>query len=147
MSKKTYIEPTELGQAPQSQIGASLDALAATIEQRKLEGDESSYTHRLLEGSLDSLLKKVCEESTEVALAAKECEMLDAYAANDELYDASVDHLRYEAGDVIYHLSVLLARFGIDCDELAAEVNTRMTEQERPCGGVRLHSEFVRRGK
>jgi phosphoribosyl-ATP pyrophosphohydrolase/phosphoribosyl-ATP pyrophosphohydrolase/phosphoribosyl-AMP cyclohydrolase len=147
MSEKTYIESNELGQVPQSQIGASLEALSATIEQRKAEGDESSYTHRLLKGPLDSLLKKVCEEATEVALAAKECEMLDAYVANEELFNASVDHLRYEAGDVVYHLSVLLARFGIDCDELAAEVNTRMTEEERPCGGVRLHSEFVKRGK
>ncbi len=145
MSDKTYI--SDAAQAPVSQIGASLDALAVTIEARREAGDAASYTNRLLQGPLDSLLKKVSEEALEAGLAAKECQMLDAYAADDDLYDASVDHLRYESADVIYHLLVLLARFGVPMDELAAELNMRMTAEERPEGCVMLHDEHVKRGK
>lgn len=145
MTQKTYI--TDETQAPQSQIGASLDALAATIAARRESGDASSYTNRLMRGPLDALLKKVSEEALEAGLAAKECQMLDAYAEDDALYDASIDHLRYESADVIYHLLVLLARFGVPMDELAAELNMRMTESERPAGCVMLQDEHVKRGK
>ncbi len=62
-------------------------------------------------------------------------------------YFQAVDHLRYEAADVVYHLMVVLERYGIDLDEFAAELNDRMTEGERPQGGVRLYEEHVRRGK
>ena len=62
-------------------------------------------------------------------------------------YGEAVDHLRYEAADVVYHLLVVLERYGIMLDEFAAELNNRMTEGERPRGAVRLHDEFVRRGK
>ena len=62
-------------------------------------------------------------------------------------YGEAVDHLRYEAADVVYHLLVVLERYGITLDEFAAELNNRMTEGERPHGAVRLHDEFVRRGK
>ena len=55
--------------------------------------------------------------------------------------------MRYEAADVVYHLLVVLERYGITLDEFAAELNNRMTEGERPRGAVRLHDEFVRRGK
>ena len=62
-------------------------------------------------------------------------------------YAAAVDHLRYEAADVVYHLLVVLERYGVPLDEFAAELNMRMTEGERPRGGVRLYDEHVRRGK
>ena len=42
---------------------------------------------------------------------------------------------------------VLLARFGIPTDELAAELNNRMTEDERPQGAIRLKDDHVKRGK
>ena len=58
---------------------------------------------------------------------------------------AQVDHLRYEAADVVYHLLVVLERFGVSIDEFAAELNNRMTDEERPVGAVRLHDEFVKR--
>ena len=106
------------------------------------------------------------EEAGEVALAAKDVEAwatsslaaalaaAGADGAADELavqlppeYDAAIDHLRYEAADVVYHLLVVLERYGIDLDEFAAELNNRMTDAERPNGGVRLHEEHVERGK
>ena len=62
-------------------------------------------------------------------------------------YDEAVDHLRYEAADVVYHLLVVLERYGIGLDEFAAELNTRMTKEERPQGGVMLFDDYVKRGK
>ena len=61
--------------------------------------------------------------------------------------DAAADHLRYEAADVVYHLLVVLERYHIELDELAAELNTRMTDSERPEGAVRIVDEHLNRGK
>lgn len=163
MVDKTYIPEGEV--APASQIGATLEALGATIAARR-ESDEASYTHRLLTGNVDGVLKKVMEEAGEVALAAKDVEgwatsslaaavaLQAADAADEPLsvqlppeYGEAVDHLRYEAADVVYHLLVVLERYGISLDEFAAELNNRMTDEERPAGAVRLHGEYVRRGK
>ncbi|GKG91359.1 hypothetical protein CE91St32_24020 [Gordonibacter pamelaeae] len=162
MSDKTYLPAGET--PPASQIGATLEALAATIAARRAAGEES-YTHRLLAGPADDVLKKVMEEAGETALAAKDVESwatssLAATLAvvgadvDDALsvelppeYDAAVDHLRYEAADVVYHLLVALERYGIGLDEFAAELNTRMTDAERPQGAVRLHDEHIKRGK
>lgn len=159
MSDKTYIPEGE--QAPASQIGTTLEALAGTIHARRDAG-EGSYTFRLLTGNADSPLKKVVEEANEVALAAKDVEaakmmlaglaghegshagMADAFAAKA---DAACDHLRYEAADVVYHLLVVLERYGIGIDEFAAELNNRMTDEERPQGAIRLFDEHVKRGK
>ena len=162
MSDKTYLPAGET--PPASQIGATLEALAATIAARRDAGEES-YTHRLLAGPADDVLKKVMEEAGETALAAKDVESwatssLAATLAvvgadvDDALsvelppeYDAAVDHLRYAAADEVYHLLVALERYGIGLDEFAAELNTRMTDAERPQGAVRLHDEHIKRGK
>lgn len=181
MVDKTYIPEGQ--DAPASQIGATLEALAATIASRR-DADDASYTYRLLAGNVDAVLKKVMEESGEVALAAKDVEgwatsslaaAVALQAASDGSraeadgaaeaadvagaeadalsvqlppeYGEAVDHLRYEAADVVYHLLVVLERYGIGLDEFAAELNNRMTERERPQGGVRLYDEYVRRGK
>lgn len=159
MSSKTFIP--EGRSVPESQIGATMEALAATIAARREAGEES-YTHRLITGPLDKPLKKVAEEAVEVGLAAKDVESRAASALaaalalspdGDDLtvalspdYDEAVDHLRYEAADVVYHLLVVLERFGISIDEFAAELNSRMTEEERPQGAVLLKPEHIKRG-
>ena len=122
---KTYLSDDRT--PPQSQIGASLESLAHTIHERRNAGD--------------TLLKKVAEEAHEATLAAKDV----VYNEGD---DAQVNHLRYEAADVVYHLMVLLERCGIGLDEFAAELNTRMTteEIEERGGVVLLKPEFVNRG-
>lgn len=171
--QKTYVPSGE--EVPASQIGATLEALAATIAARREAGEES-YTYRLLTSSVDVVLKKVMEESGEVALAAKDVESwacsslasslacgqcldsgvgagADSVAADNlavELpaeYGEAIDHLRYEAADVVYHLLVVLERYGIGLDEFAAELNNRMANGERPQGAVRLFDEYVKRGK
>ena len=171
MVNKTFIPEGEA--VPASQIGATLEALAATIAARR-DADEASYTYRLLTGNVDDVLKKVMEESGEVALAAKDVEgwatsslaaavALEAASAGagDAVSDAEAAdggagaplsvQLPPEYGEavdhVVYHLLVVLERYGITLDEFAAELNNRMTEGERPHGAVRLHDEFVRRGK
>lgn len=141
MSDKTYIPEGEEPLA--SQIGATLEALASTIAARRTAGDES-YTYRLLSGSSDDVLKKVMEEAGEVALAVKD---VDREAGCSASRAASIDHLRYEAADVVYHLLVVLERYDITLEEFAAELNNRMTDDERPQGGVRLFERFVKRGK
>lgn len=160
MSDKTFV-PEDGQELPASQIGATMEALAATIASRREAGEES-YTCRLLSGPLDKVLKKVSEEAVEVGLAAKDVEsraaasLAAALAVSpgaDDLtvalppdYDEAVDHLRYEAADVVYHLMVVLERFGISIDEFAAELNSRMTEEERPQGAVLLKPEHIKRG-
>lgn len=135
---KTYL--TDSATSPQSQIGDALESLAHTISQRRNAGPES-YTYRLLNGDLDTLLKKLVEEAHETTLAAKDVAASDGSTAD-------VDHLRYEAGDVVYHLMVLLERCGISLDEFAAELNSRMTEEELSHRGsiVMLKPEHINRG-
>lgn len=92
-------------------IGVTLEVLAKTIKGRVNADPEVSYTAKLLQGPEDSLLKKIGEEGCEVVMAAK---------------DDDHDHLRYEAGDLVYHLLVVLQRYGVSLAELADELNSRM---------------------
>lgn len=91
-------------------IGEVLDGLFGVLQQRKAELPEGSYTTKLLTGPQDSLLKKIAEEAGEVIMAAK---------------DADNDHLRYEIGDLLYHLLVVMTREGLTLEDLAAELDGR----------------------
>lgn len=92
-------------------IGATLEALADTLHGRWSADPQQSYTARLLQGKPDKLLSKIAEEAAEVIMACK---------------DEDHDHIRYEAGDLVYHLLVTLERYGVTLDELAGELNARM---------------------
>ena len=87
-----------------------LARLWATIESRRDADPDSSYTAKLLSEHEDKLLKKIAEESGEVVMAAK---------------DADPDHLRYEAADLVYHLLVVMARWGLTPQDLADELGSR----------------------
>jgi phosphoribosyl-ATP pyrophosphohydrolase len=91
-------------------IGALLEDLFATLEQRKRDMPEGSYTAQLLGGKQDKLLKKIAEESGEVIIAA--CE-----------HDTA--QLRYELGDLLYHMLVVMVREGLTLDDLSAELASR----------------------
>lgn len=99
-----------MSEAGRQDIGEVLAELWETIESRRGGDEEASYTARLLGGHEDKLLKKIGEEATEVVMAAK---------------DADQDQLRYEAGDLVYHLLVVFARYGLTPDDLARELATR----------------------
>lgn len=91
-------------------IGETLTGLAEVIHGRRGASPEQSYTARLLQGEEDELLKKIAEEASEVIMACKD---------NDH------DHIRYEAGDLVYHLMVTLERYGVPLPELAGELDAR----------------------
>ena len=128
------------GDRPISQIGDALESLGKTLHDRRNAGEES-YTYRLIQGNLETLLKKINEEAFETALAAKDFEQ-SGRDSNEQ------DHLRYEAADVIYHLLVLMERCDISLDELAAELNMRMGEDELAgrSGIALLNKDQINRG-
>ena len=91
---------------------AVLDALFATIEDRRDELPEGSYTASLFthEKGENAVLEKLGEEATEVILAAK---------------DDDREELLAESADLVYHLLVLLAMQDATVDELRAELEDR----------------------
>lgn len=91
-------------------LGATIDELFEIIAQRKVADPTVSYTAKMIQGDLDSLLKKIGEEATEVVMATKD---------NDS------GHLCYEAVDLLYHLFLVCERMDVSADELAAEIRKR----------------------
>ena len=91
---------------------AVLDALFATIEDRRDELPEDSYTASLFthEKGENATLEKIGEEATEVILAAKD---------DDEA------ELLAESADLVYHLLVLLAMNDLGVDDLREELEGR----------------------
>jgi len=87
-----------------------LEALAAVIEQRRQGDPDASYVAWLHREGLDAILKKVAEESFEVALAAKEGDR---------------DHLVYETADLWFHTLVLLSHSGLGPEDVLAELARR----------------------
>jgi phosphoribosyl-ATP pyrophosphohydrolase/phosphoribosyl-AMP cyclohydrolase len=86
-----------------------ITALWRVFDERKANPSDSSYTCKLFRNR-NLLLKKIAEESSEVMIAAK---------------DKSRKELIYEAGDLMYHLMVLLYDEGISMDEIHAELEGR----------------------
>lgn len=107
-------------------IGETLEGLAATIHARRDASPQESYTARLLTDVEDELLKKLAEEASEIIMACK---------------DRDHDHIRYEAGDLVYHLLVTLERYGISLDELAGELNARMKQPRHSPAGVQASAQ------
>jgi phosphoribosyl-AMP cyclohydrolase / phosphoribosyl-ATP pyrophosphohydrolase len=89
--------------------GEALAALERTIDRRRVERPEGSYTVELLDDP-GRIGEKVREEADEVARAAS--------GEDDERVAA-------EAADVLYHLGVLLASRGLGFGDAFAELNGR----------------------
>jgi phosphoribosyl-ATP pyrophosphohydrolase len=96
----------------ESETDAVLDALFTTIEDRRDELPEGSYTASLFthEKGENAVLEKIGEEATEVILAAK---------------DDDREELLAESADLVYHLLVLLAMQEATVDDLRAELEDR----------------------
>lgn len=88
----------------------TVDGLVKTIEGRKLDPKEGSYTTYLFEKGIDKILKKVGEECTEVIIAGK---------ANDKAETI------YEISDLMYHVLVLMIEMGISVDDIMKELSSR----------------------
>lgn len=92
------------------QLGEVMSELAATIENRRGDSPETSYTASLLQAGAAKCARKFGEEAVEAVLAG---------VGGDRA------HLTAEAADVIYHLIVLLAVNNVTPEEVAAELARR----------------------
>ncbi|MBP1901634.1 phosphoribosyl-ATP pyrophosphohydrolase [Halorubrum trapanicum] len=102
----------ETDEDPEVPPEAVLDELFATIESRREELPEGSYTASLFthEKGENAVLEKIGEETTEAILAAK---------------DDDREELTYESADLVYHLLVLFAMKDLDVDDLREELRDR----------------------
>ena len=91
-------------------MSETIEALIATIEDRKAHPREGSYTCQLLASGDAVILKKVGEEATEVILAA-------ALETGERLV--------YETADLFYHLLVMLASRGLSWADVETELERR----------------------
>lgn len=93
---------------------AALPDLEAVVRARAADGDPtSSYTASLISRGIDTMCKKVGEEATEVAIAAKGGER---------------DQLIYESADLLYHLVVLWQSLDVRLEDVAEELASRRRE-------------------
>lgn len=90
-----------------------IDELEHTIVTRRAAPSEKSYTSQLLSAGLEKIGAKVAEEAGEVVEAAA------------EPGEEGRQHTIREAGDVLYHLMVLLAWRGIEFAEVERELDRR----------------------
>jgi phosphoribosyl-ATP pyrophosphohydrolase/phosphoribosyl-AMP cyclohydrolase len=94
-------------------FASAMIALARTIESRKTDAPEGSYTAKLFAGGVDRIGKKIGEEATEVVIAAK---------------NADRGELVWETSDLLYHTLVMLAERNVSLDEIGAELARRARE-------------------
>ena len=87
-----------------------LRELYATVESRRAEKQEGSYTCYLFENGLDKILKKCGEECSEVLIAAKNGKQEDTVG---------------ELSDLLYHLTVLMVNEGIPLEAVEEELARR----------------------
>lgn len=90
--------------------GEILQRLYKTVEGRRDNPQEGSYTNYLFDKGIDKILKKVGEESTEVIIASK---------------NSAKDEIVYEVSDLLYHLIVLLVERGVKLEDIYEELEKR----------------------
>ena len=88
----------------------TLAQLADVLEQRKAQTADKSYVASLYAKGLDTILKKIGEEATEVVIAAK---------------DGHAEQIIYETADLWFHCMVLLAQQGLHPDDVLNELQRR----------------------
>lgn len=103
------------GEAAQPGLGAVLEQVYATIEQRLATLPEGSYVARMHTAGLDRILKKIGEEAGEVIIAAK---------------NHSREELSWEASDLLFHLLLVMAEQGLP----PAELGRILLERHKPAG-------------
>ena len=87
-----------------------IDTLYHTIQERKHEDIEKSYTAKLLQGNENSMLKKIVEEAGEFTFAVK---------------DKNEKEIISEGADLMYHCLVALASQNISPDRIKQELSKR----------------------
>lgn len=84
--------------------------LAALIGDRHREMPAASYTTKLFVKGVKAIGKKVCEEAAEAVI---------------EAVDGNRDRFVYEAGDLVYHLLVLMEAMGVSLADIQQELSLR----------------------
>ncbi|WP_326492973.1 phosphoribosyl-ATP diphosphatase [Caproiciproducens galactitolivorans] len=84
--------------------------LYKTIQSRKENRQEGSYTCYLFEKGIDKILKKCGEECSEVIIASKNGNNAETVL---------------EISDLLYHLTVLMVNEGIRLEDIQAELDKR----------------------
>ena len=94
-------------------MGFSLEDLDARIAVRAEASPDESYTARLLSRGVEKCAQKLGEEATEAVIAA-----------------VGRDHfgLAAEAGDVLYHLLVVLRAAGVSLQDVMSELESRTAQ-------------------
>jgi len=87
-----------------------LEELSKTIESRRTNKEEGSYTCYLFEKGLDKILKKCGEECSEMIIAAK---------------NGDNTELKNEISDLIYHIFVLMSERGLPLKDVFDELKSR----------------------
>jgi phosphoribosyl-ATP pyrophosphohydrolase len=87
-----------------------LDAVYRVILERKSTQAGNSYTASLMKKGLDSVLKKVGEEATELVIAGK---------------GGVAEEVVYEAADLFFHTLLLLGYQDIPLENVYAELRRR----------------------
>jgi phosphoribosyl-ATP pyrophosphohydrolase len=87
-----------------------LHRLSETLAARRNADPSTSYTAQLYAGGPDSILKKIGEECAELIMAGKEGKRLNVV---------------WESTDVIYHVLVLLAFYGLGIEDVSQEMRRR----------------------
>jgi len=95
------------GQSMENHI---LEDVYRVILDRKANPSAKSYTAALMSKGLDSILKKIGEEATELVIAAKGGER---------------EQVVYETADLFFHVLVLLGKQGIDPEDVFTELRRR----------------------
>lgn len=88
-----------------------------TIQDRKANPPERSYTTKLFEGGVLKIGEKIVEEAAEVVEAASEA----IQPGNQD----GRQHLVHEAADLIYHLFVMMGHCDVDLAEVEKELAGR----------------------
>jgi phosphoribosyl-ATP pyrophosphohydrolase/phosphoribosyl-AMP cyclohydrolase len=89
------------------ELGILLSEIFQMIEERKRERPENSYTALLLDSGLDTILKKLGEQTIETILAAK---------------SGSAKELSARVSGLLYHTLVLLAERELDLRDILLEL-------------------------
>lgn len=103
--------------------------LYAELLQKRSADPATSWTAKLMQGGTTSISKKISEEATELALAARELELARTKAlpqpADNQKIQQLVAHTSNEAADLLYHYLVLLAHLDIPTETVCAILETR----------------------
>ena len=94
------------GQNPKT----TFDRVFDVILKRKQSSPEKSYVAYLMDGGTDIILKKICEESSELIIAAK---------------NENRSEQIHELADLWFHMLVLMGKKGISLTDIYQELENR----------------------